>query len=113
MSLSTVIRRTCRPGTPDPEAFPFAFLQANAAAGARGASFAPLTGTVFGFRDTVSRRRAAEAPMAIKILLVDDNIDVAGMLADLLGHHGFEGDTAKDALAALERLTPRTCDLIA
>jgi len=50
--------------------------------------------------------------MAIRILLVDDNNDVAVMLADLLGQHGFDIDIARDGLAALERLQIETFDLI-
>ena len=50
--------------------------------------------------------------MATRILLVEDNMDVAVMLADLLGERGFTVEVAKDGIAALERLETRAFDLV-
>jgi CheY-like chemotaxis protein len=55
---------------------------------------------------------ATEAPMATRILLVDDNADVAVMLADLLRERGFTVEVVIDGIAALERLEAKTFDLI-
>lgn len=59
--------------------------------------------------------RVPEAPAAIRgrrILVVDDEPDVAAVLADLLATDGHTVDTASDGVAALEKLGERVYDLI-
>jgi CheY-like chemotaxis protein len=47
-----------------------------------------------------------------RVLVVDDESVIAQLIADVLGGEGFEVDTAPHGLAALDRLTNRTYDVI-
>jgi two-component system NtrC family sensor kinase len=50
--------------------------------------------------------------MTARILVVDDNPDIAGMLADLLALAGHDTQVAPNGARALERLAERDFDLI-
>lgn len=50
--------------------------------------------------------------MTARILVVDDNPHVAGMLSDLLSISGHHADIARNGARALERLAEREFDLI-
>lgn len=54
------------------------------------------------------------APMGERpwVLVVDDEIIIAQLIADVLGGEGYDVDTAPHGLAALERLERRTYDVV-
>ena len=58
----------------------------------------------------MSLSRPAARPLTI--LVVDDEPDVAGMLAELLRESGHEVDVAGDGVAALARLSEAPFDLV-
>lgn len=47
-----------------------------------------------------------------KVLIADDDIELTGMLAEYLGHEGFESDIANDGKAALDMATQNRYDII-
>ena len=55
---------------------------------------------------------SAEPPQARSILIVDDEAEVAGTLADLLRLEGHRVETAANGAIALEKLGSRTYDLV-
>jgi signal transduction histidine kinase len=80
----------------------------------RGASFAialPVAGAA-------ARRRAAERPLPAavapraRVLVVDDEADVAELMRDILTMDGFEVDHAASGEAALERIAERDYALV-
>lgn len=50
--------------------------------------------------------------MAIRILIVDDEEDVANSLKMVMGRHGYEVDAFNDPNAALAQFTPNYYDLL-
>src|SRR5262245_32824449 len=63
------------------------------------------------------RERAGAAPatppaIPARVLIVDDNRDVAALLADMLGDAGYQVDTATSAQDALRRIEVEPFDLI-
>jgi two-component system NtrC family sensor kinase len=62
------------------------------------------------YMPSMSVPRPAARPL--KILVVDDEADVAGLLAEMLTEAGHEVDTAGDGTAALARLGERPFDLV-
>jgi CheY-like chemotaxis protein len=82
-----------------------------------------LVGALLELDETVAREAGREdacaggrpaAPPAIRarVLIVDDNPDVAGMLAEMLGDAGYQVQTATSGRAALLRLDAEPFDLI-
>ena len=57
-------------------------------------------------------RPAAPPPIRGRVLIVDDNPDVAAMLAEMLGDAGYQVQTATSARAALLRVDAEPFDLI-
>ena len=55
---------------------------------------------------------APSAAMTASILVVDDDRDLAAMLAEFIGNEGFAVLTAADGAAALETLVSRQVDLV-
>jgi PAS domain S-box-containing protein len=66
--------------------------------------------------DRAERPRAPDAigsaPQQLRVLVVDDNDDVARSTAMLLGMLGHEVDTASDGLQAIERASASTPDVV-
>lgn len=60
---------------------------------------------------TVSRQRIA-AQSEFRVLVVDDDQDMAGFLAHMLRREGMEADTAADGRAALARIVASPPDLV-
>lgn len=63
-----------------------------------------------GLTNAPSRRSIV--PMTAHILIVDDDRDLAAMLADFMGHEGFTVALAADETSALQQLADQSFDLV-
>jgi len=62
--------------------------------------------------DLASGRASQEAPAAFRVLIVDDDPDMAGFLARLLVQQGMQADIAADGTAALDMIAALPPDLV-
>src|SRR5207244_3942245 len=71
----------------------------------KGAAFTVSLPTVTSVAPVVAAARPAITASrgGLRVLVVDDNVDLAELLGEALGRAGFETEVAFDAHAALER----------